>query len=108
GAAVGCAQAGDGGPGGCAIFGARWGGFGGRPPPFGVVPYPIRFELHARTVSNPGMRHMLTAVAVGLAVARGSPPTSLQLKWELKEDVFPGRADERASRAAFTLTNRGA
>ena len=38
--------------------------------------------------------------------AVASAQTSLQLRWELKEDVFRDAADEGASRVAFTLTNR--
>ncbi len=35
-----------------------------------------------------------------------SAQTALQLRWELKGDVFKGPADDGASRQAFTLTNR--
>ena len=53
---------------------------------------------------NPIPVLMLLAVAA----SPGSAQTALQLRWELKEDVFPGAAAEGASRAVFTLTNRGA
>jgi hexosaminidase len=55
----------------------------------------------------PDMRHTFAVLVLGLAVTRGAPEGSLQLRWELKEDVFPGPTGERGSRAAFTLTNRG-
>jgi hexosaminidase len=50
---------------------------------------------------------MLKALTLlfALAATPGPAPLSLQLKWELKEDVFRG-SDEGASRAVFTLTNR--
>ena len=47
----------------------------------------------------------LVTIPVALA-AVASAQTSLQLRWELKEDVFRGPTDEGASRAAFTLANR--
>ncbi|HSD67687.1 MAG TPA: family 20 glycosylhydrolase [Vicinamibacteria bacterium] len=46
---------------------------------------------------------MLLALA-----AVGSAQTALQLRWELKEDVFRSANDEGASHVAFTLTNRDA
>ena len=45
---------------------------------------------------------------LAFAASPGSAQTPLQLRWELKEDVFQGAAAEGAARAAFTLTNRGA
>jgi hexosaminidase len=45
---------------------------------------------------------------LAFAASPGTAQTALQLRWELKEDVFPGAAAEGASRAVFTLTNRGA
>ena len=51
------------------------------------------------------MRYALAVVLVALAASPVAAQTSLQLRWELKEDVFRG-ADEGASRVAFTLTNR--
>jgi hexosaminidase len=52
---------------------------------------------------------MLMAPALLLAAAAALPASSpqvpLSLRWELKEDVFDGARS--ASRAAFTLTNRG-
>jgi hexosaminidase len=45
---------------------------------------------------------------LAFSASTGSTQTALRLKWELKEDVFPGTASEGASRAAFTLTNRDA
>jgi hexosaminidase len=55
------------------------------------------------------MRQALSAlILLALTAASGSSQTSLQLKWELKGDVFRGATDEGASRAAFTLTNRDA
>ncbi len=53
------------------------------------------------------MRHALTTLVLVLAAVPASAQTSLRLEWKLKEDVFPGNGGERASRAAFTLTNRG-
>jgi hexosaminidase len=44
-------------------------------------------------------------ILLALATA-ASAQTALQLRWELKEDVFGGPTDEGASRAAFTVTNR--
>ncbi len=53
--------------------------------------------------------HLTLPAAVLLAAAAvASAQTALQLKWELKEDVFRDAADQGASRAAFTLTNRDA
>jgi hexosaminidase len=53
------------------------------------------------------MRYALIAVPLALA---GSPavaaPPALELRWELKEDVFRGPEDGGAARVAFTLTNR--
>ena len=40
------------------------------------------------------------------AVAQPADPPTLQLRWELKQDVFDG--PRGVSRAAFTITNRGA
>ncbi len=55
------------------------------------------------------MRQTLSAmILLALTASPGSAQTALQLKWELKEDVFRGASDEGASRAAFTLTNRAA
>jgi len=48
---------------------------------------------------------LLVTIPVALA-AVASAQTSLQLRWELKEDVFRGPTDEGASRVAFTLANR--
>jgi hexosaminidase len=50
---------------------------------------------------------LLTLIAT-LAVAPGSAETALRLRWELKEDVFPGSGEEGASRVVVTLTNRDA
>ena len=58
--------------------------------------------------NGPTMRHALPAILLTLAAAPGSAQTSLQLRWELVEDVFPGPPAGGASRAAFTLTNRDA
>ncbi|HEX9185450.1 MAG TPA: family 20 glycosylhydrolase, partial [Vicinamibacteria bacterium] len=54
------------------------------------------------------MRYALIALSLALA---GSPavadaPPALELRWELKEDVFRGPEDGGAARVAFTLTNR--
>jgi hexosaminidase len=49
---------------------------------------------------------MLPATALLAAAAVASAQTALQLKWELKEDVFRDAAGEGASRVTFTLTNR--
>jgi hexosaminidase len=55
------------------------------------------------------MRHALPAlILLAVTAASGFAQTSLQLRWELKEDVFHGATDEGASRALFTLTNRDA
>ncbi len=46
-------------------------------------------------------------VMILLALAAvASAQTALQLRWQLKEDVFRGPTDEGAARPAFTLTNR--
>jgi hexosaminidase len=55
------------------------------------------------------MRSRQCALALGVVLtlaAVSSAQTALQLRWELKEDVFRGPTDEGASRVAFTLTNR--
>jgi hexosaminidase len=52
------------------------------------------------------MRHAFAVLVLGLTVTHAFAQTSLKLRWEVKEDVLPA-AGERASRAAFTLTNRG-
>jgi hexosaminidase len=51
---------------------------------------------------------VLPATVMLALAAAASAQTSLQLRWELKEDVFRDAADEGASRVAFTLTNRDA
>ena len=51
-------------------------------------------------------RVVLPALFVTLAAAAASAQTALQLRWELKEDVFQGPNDEGASRVVLTLTNR--
>jgi len=53
------------------------------------------------------MRYAL-AVLLALAASPVAAQTSLQLRWELKDDVFRGSNDPGASRVAFTLTNRDA
>ena len=57
------------------------------------------------------MRALQSALPVTMLLALaavGSAQTALQLRWELKEDVFRSATDEGASRVAFTLTNRDA
>ncbi|MFI5183459.1 MAG: family 20 glycosylhydrolase [Vicinamibacteria bacterium] len=55
------------------------------------------------------MRYAIAALLLTFVAAVASAETpSLELRWELKEDVFSGPADEGASRVVFTLTNRGA
>ncbi|HXY40741.1 MAG TPA: family 20 glycosylhydrolase, partial [Vicinamibacteria bacterium] len=56
------------------------------------------------------MRHPLTALLLALALpalltAASATTTGLQLKWELKADVFRDPSDPGAARVAFTLTN---
>jgi len=50
------------------------------------------------------MRLMLACLLLVVTSTTTTAQTSLQLKWQLKDDVFEGGAG--ASRAAFTLTNR--
>jgi hexosaminidase len=50
----------------------------------------------------------LPATALLALAAVASAQTGLQLRWELKEDVFRDAKDAGSSRAAFTLTNRDA
>jgi hexosaminidase len=55
------------------------------------------------------MRALQLAFPITLALALAgvaSAQTALQLRWELKEDVFRGPTDDGAARQAFTLTNR--
>ena len=54
------------------------------------------------------MRYALLALILAVAAAPALAQTALQLKWELKEDVFRDAADPGASRVVFTLTNRDA
>jgi hexosaminidase len=46
------------------------------------------------------------ALLIAVAASPVAAQTALQLRWELKEDVFRGPTDRGAARAAFTLTNR--
>ena len=55
------------------------------------------------------MRALQFAFPVVLVLSLAGPAsaqTALQLRWELKADVFRGPTDEGAARQAFTLTNR--
>jgi hexosaminidase len=55
------------------------------------------------------MRALQLALPITLVLAlagAASAQTALQLRWELKADVFRGPTDEGAARQAFTLTNR--
>jgi hexosaminidase len=52
------------------------------------------------------LRYALPATVLLAAAEMASAQTALQLRWELKEDVFRGPADEGAARVAFTLANR--
>jgi len=65
---------------------------------------------HARRRGNLA-RMRLTSVAALLLVACTAVParsqTALQLRWELKGDVFADARDRGSSRAVFTLTNGG-
>jgi hexosaminidase len=54
-----------------------------------------------------GTPQALLAAIVALAASSSSAQPALQLRWELEQDVFRENA-RGASRAAFTLTNRGA
>src|SRR5260221_9285586 len=54
------------------------------------------------------MRHAIAALLLTLVASVASAETSsLELRWELKEDVFGGPSDEGVSRVVFSLTNRG-
>jgi len=53
------------------------------------------------------MRHVLEAALAALAAVSSSAQPSLQLRWELEEDL-PRENSRGASRVVFTLTNRGA
>src|SRR6267143_3458580 len=48
----------------------------------------------------------LPALLLAVTPGAGATQTTLQLRWELERDVFPGA--QGLSRAAFTLTNRDA
>jgi len=54
------------------------------------------------------MRYALLAVVLALAASSvaAAVPFALQLRWELKEDVWRGPSEEGAARVAFTLRNR--
>jgi len=52
------------------------------------------------------MRHALPALILALAASPVAAQTALELRWELKEDIFRGPADRGSARVAFTLTNR--
>jgi hexosaminidase len=54
------------------------------------------------------MRYALAVLLPALAASPVTAQTSLELRWELKDDVFRGADDPGASRVAFTLTNRDA
>ncbi len=54
------------------------------------------------------MRYALLALLLALAASPAAAQASLQLRWELKDDVFRGPTDQGAARVAFTLTNRDA
>ena len=56
------------------------------------------------------MRYALLALALALpgSPVVSAPPFALELRWELKEDVFRGPSDDGVARVAFTLTNRDA
>ncbi|HXK09257.1 MAG TPA: family 20 glycosylhydrolase [Vicinamibacteria bacterium] len=54
------------------------------------------------------MRHALPALILALVASPIAAQTALQLRWELKEDVFRGPSDRGSARAAFTITNRDA
>jgi hexosaminidase len=45
-------------------------------------------------------------LALAAVPVPGSAQTALQLRWELKEDLFPGAAEPGSSRVEVTLTNR--
>ena len=57
------------------------------------------------------MRALQFAFPITLALSLAgvaSAQTALQLRWELKGDVFRGPTDDGAAKPAFTLTNRDA
>jgi hexosaminidase len=51
------------------------------------------------------MRYALLALLLAVTASPAAAQTALQLRWELKEDVFRGASDRGAARVAFTLTN---
>src|SRR4030095_5693255 len=53
------------------------------------------------------MPYALRLLVLAVVASSGAGRTSLHLSWELTEDVFAGPTDRGASRAVFTLTNRG-